>query len=628
MRDCAGWDRQGLTLAIMAQGMMQFLLTACIITCAAAPGTCLPASVSHVSDSDDDVSTNTGPVSLSSVGHITDSDSDPDHCIHGVIPDRPVRKVKTEHVGKVTHDKKWYQNYLMSKRCQCQTKRKHASDGDGCLNWFYNEGIDMAFDLWTNFNSMHKLDQDRTLFDQLRSFALGQGVMADTGGTLQKGSQNTLSYFVLDQHVCQTAFTCIYKIGWYPRGKRVYDAVMSGMHACPIDVRYLRRANNLVPSPVWGEVWSHLEELYQSVAETIPDDSDAELEPDEGPDIIEVLDYKQCEPITDDVRRHLAPGSIYDLWRQYKELGGAGGYKVFWNVFTHDFKDKLAFRSKRQHSVCPVCMKHKMLLKTLAHDSAARNRQRIMYDNHLKRQYMDRRVYWALRASSRLMSNIICLIIDGIDQAKFGWPRAEFMHNHEWDDFNRPRLHVWGALVHGYFTLYTLSHADVNKGSSTTVDVVAYILTRLHRIGTNLADFHIHVQLDNTCSSNKNNCVLLFMGLMVSLGLIAGFTINFLRPGHTHEDVDQVHGEVAKGLKRDCRRAQTIWDFRSALDKIVKALRRPHERFVEVLVVNRIRNWKEHLEKLCVHVSGIGGPTAPKVFECIQRKGQGHTEIQ
>ena len=574
----------------------------------------VPSSVTCITDSEDDITTNTCSRSVTA---FTDSESD---ISDNVIPPPTTPKQKT-HPSRNKGDRTWYTQYLKSKRCQCQTKRKHAFERDGCLKWFYSEGADAAFELWDNFRSMHKLDQDRAIFDQLRSFALRQHVLSKVGGTVSKGTCKTLTYFVLGQHVCQSAFAYIWSIGWYPRGTRIYAAVMSGMKACPIDSRYLTRTRHAEPSPIWGEVWSHLEELYNSVAETLPDDSDYEGE-DEDQEFVEVLDYKKCEPASDEIRRYLPPGSIYELWRQYKELGGQGSYKVFRNVFTHDFENKLSFRSKRQHSVCPVCMKHKMLLKTFGHDSAARNRQRIMYDNHLKSQYSDRRVYWALRASSRLMGNIICIIVDGIDQAKFAWPRTEFMHNHEFDDFNRPRLHVWGALIHGFFTLYTLSHADVNKGSSMTVDVLAYIFTRLHRIGTNLADCHVHVQLDNTASSNKNNTVLQFMGIMIFLGLLAGFTTFFLRVGHTHEDIDQTHGEVAKRLKRDCRRAMSIWDFRSALDKIVKSLHRPHEKFAEVLVVNRVRNWKDHLASLSVQVSGIGGPSAPKVFECIKRKGQ------
>jgi hypothetical protein len=575
-----------------------------------------PVSVSCVSDSDDDYgrSTNTG----GSVGPNTDTESDISDLDRKCVPSNK------KHDKTNICDQAGYRKYLMGKRCQCQTKRKHSCDADSCLTWFYTEGLDVAFELYNNFKMMHKLDQDRAIFDQLRSFGLSQSVLVDVGGSVTKGTAKTLSYYVLGKHVCQSAFTSIWSIGWYPRGKRIYDAVMSGMSACPIDCRYLTRVRHATVSKAWGEAWSHLEELYNSVAETLPDDS-SDIEGDDvDQEFIEVLEYKRCEPITSDIKRHLPPGSIYELWRQYRELGGPGGYKLFRNVFVSDFEDKLSFRTKRQHSVCPVCIKHKMLLKTFGHDSAARNRQRLMYDQHLKNQYSDRRVYWSLRASSRLWGKTICLIIDGIDQAKFAWPRADFMSNHEFDDFNRPRLHVWGVIVHGFFTLYTVSHADVNKGSSMTCDVIAYVLTRLDRMGIDLSDCHIHVQLDNTASCNKNNTVLQFMGVVVFLGLVAGCTANFLRVGHTHEDIDQAHGEVAKRLKRDCRRAKSIWDFRSALYKILRSLNRPHENIAEVCVVNRVRNWKDNLCNLNVQVSGIGGPTAPKVFEFVKRKGLQH----
>ena len=91
-----------------------------------------------------------------------------------------------------------------------------------------------------------------------------------------------------------------------------------------------------------------------------------------------------------------------------------------------------------------------------------------------------------------------------------------------------PLKNTSGALVHGHMSLITVSHADTHKGGSTTVEVLAHILTLLASMIGSLSRFHIHVQLDNTSSSNKNNIVLAFLGFMTLMNKFCTFTANFL----------------------------------------------------------------------------------------------------
>ena len=143
-----------------------------------------------------------------------------------------------------------------------------------------------------------------------------------------------------------------------------------------------------------------------------------------------------------------------------------------------------------------------------------------------------------MRAQSRLHSSILCIIIDGMDQAKFAWPRAPFLSSHEFGTYHRPRLHVWGVLVHGYMTMLTISHADVHKGTSTSVEVLAYVLTQLAGQGIDISKCHLHLQLDNASSTNKNNAFMAFLGMLTGANRVAAATMNFLRKGHTHEEID------------------------------------------------------------------------------------------
>ena len=279
----------------------------------------------------------------------------------------------------------------------------------------------------------------------------------------------------------------------------------------------------------------------------------------------------------------------------------------------------MGFRTGFMHGVCPVCTKHKLLLKELVHNFQARNKQRLLYDKHLRNQYEDRKWYWFLKAQSRLHVPLICIILDGMDQAKFAWPRAPFIHTHMFDGFQRPKLHIWGALCHGYMAMLTISHADVHKGGSTTVEVLAHILTLLAQRLGDLSRYHIHVQLDNTASANKNNTLLAFLGFLAATGKVFTATANFLRIGHTHEDVDQFFGRLARWIRKRLPVAATVADFIRSLQAFLDQTHLPSEPLRLVRRLERIRNWKGWFKKLEKPVSGIAGQGAPHSFTCSRR---------
>ena len=372
----------------------------------------------------------------------------------------------------------------------------------------------------------------------LRELAVGQGLVNDDGL-----APDRLQYKLFGRPVCLNAYCLALGVGRNPRMSRLLAAVMCGQRSPPMDPRYIK-AQHAKPALLWGEVHTYLRSLYESAAETMPHDdhSDPVRSPleDEVEGVAESLRLpsvaaRHSEHMGNNLR-FLPPGTIFEQWRQFIEVGQRRcSFRLFWSVWKKDFDKLLAFRSHTMHSICPVCVKHKLLLKELVDDIHARVKQRMLYDRHLALQYLDRQQYWSLRASSRLQCKTICIILDGMDQAKFSWPRAPFFSSHEFDSYHRPRLHIWGALVHGYGLFMTVSHADVFKGGSTTVDVLMIILDHLMQIGLDLRDYHIHIQLDNTSGSNKNNTVLLWAGAMCAAGLLGSCALGFLRVGHTHE---------------------------------------------------------------------------------------------
>lgn len=459
--------------------------------------------------------------------------------------------------------------------CGCQKKRGSRGSSVGsssCFSWFLKEGWDALVSWRASFRALHKLDQDRAaqfsvtsvlhglfdqlgggtcgrvhssfllgakLFDFLRELAIKQNVIEPgwSAGETQPRAAGQLKYMFLGKGVCKKGLATLMGVGWSPRLDRILESVLLGRRSAPLDARWLHRPLMAV-RPKWAEVASYLQGLYESVAEALPDDS---CNKGEAVDPYEAELNVSIPAGQADELRFLPPGSIFDQWRQYSSIIGSASFRLFWTVWKTEFWSKLQFRAPSMHTVCATCIRHRLLLRHLCHDMAATIRQRAMFDRHLESQYRDRQVYWALRASSRLRSTTLCLIIDGMDQSKFCWPRAAYFSSHEFDGFQRPRLHVWAALCHGYCSLVTVSNADTAKGGSTTCEVIAHVLTLLARSGVQLFGMDLHVQLDNTSSCNKNNTVLLFLSVLCLAGVLNSASALFLRAGHTHEDHVGMH---------------------------------------------------------------------------------------
>lgn len=490
----------------------------------------------------------------------------------------------------------------------------------------------------------------------MRDQLLEQGIITGKHGDVSepKTGRVKIQWSFLRHRVCRKALQTLTGVGWSPRLDAILKAALSGRNSPLVDSRYLERPNSQT-SVKSGEVHSYLEELYQTQAEWLPTEESSafqfNLEDDDYESEINVISAHvnagQAAEASETVRA-LPPGSMFEQWRQYAATReDPAGFRLFRQVWKSNFATKLIFRSGFMQSVCPVCLKHKLLIRMLSQDSNARLKQRQLYDRHLQSQYRDRQVYWTLRASARLRENIILIIFDGIDQAKFAWPRSRFLTggNKEFSALHRPRLHIWGLLVHGIMAVLTVSHADVFKGGATAVELLAWTLTELTRMGTDLRDVSLYIQMDNTASSNKNNTLFAFLGALVGFGLVGSAYATFLRAGHTHEagvnefcmlgggqlvlksfyplsdqDIDQWFSELAAWTKKRLYVAETIEDFIISFEHFI-AKSRPHEPKKVVLPVEAVRDWKGYFQTMNRTIRGIAGQTAPHYFEFVKREG-------
>merc|ERR1740129_726312 len=106
-------------------------------------------------------------------------------------------------------------------------------------------------------------------------------------------------------------------------------------------------------------------------------------------------------------------------------------------------------------------------MKSLGHDCGRRSQQLAALRGHRRATAADRQVYWACRAEGWLCPTVLCIIVDGMDQGRFAYPRTAWMKSKDFETLQRPRLHVTGVLAHGHAL-----HVSVSRGDFTKTTIV------------------------------------------------------------------------------------------------------------------------------------------------------------
>ena len=346
------------------------------------------------------------------------------------------------------------------------------------------------------------------------------------------------------------------------RYQRIRTSVENGDVVPPVDLRFLQKGLQQKEVPASkSAIISFLQGIYESVAETLPDCRD-DMEPgdvsvislgDSGDSdpyaqfdkIEETLDRnkanltsgsihrgrprKQKKSVAIDVDRaglevrYLPPGNMVEYFDQFKLLcpEEKSSFSTFWRTWYSSFSH-MKFRGQSSHSICSVCVRHKMLIREMSAYVNAREKQKLLFMRHLKAQYADRVLYWERRGVSRLRNNQqVTMIIDSMDQQKFCYPRGPQYQAKELTSLIRPRAHITCVLVHGFFVLITVAEHNLPKNSSCMVETLAYCLELLrtkHFVDT--SQIEMNVQSDNTVRECKNNICLRWLSSITANGAL------------------------------------------------------------------------------------------------------------
>ena len=414
-----------------------------------------------------------------------------------------------------------------------------------------------------------------------------------------------------------------------------------------VDMR--RRFNSTSPMPNEAPLQTNLVdmfflELYHQTAEDLPEtfraqDVDAQISMEQGFEVEgdtakyakqiakvdEVFTWTPEAAISQSIMslssvdlskvpcRHLPPGKRMALFWQFQSWCEAAAsfsqdpsavkapsWSTFWRAWTDKWSYVLKFRKKSQHKECTDCHCYRESIQGKQKSPAEKMELAAKWREHLRAQYHDRLIYWSLRWCSRANMNVLCIIIDGMDQCKTAWPQYPFHRKPAvLENLTRPRVILSAVLCHGWCSNIFLMEDSLFHGASSFCELLSRSFDKVAEIAKKTGrpfPQHLVVQCDNTSAQNKNSLVGVFMANLVSEGKFLTATVNFLTVGHTHEDVDHYFSVILSTVLRP-HRFELPEDLAQLLREKMRSftLSKSEELFVEVSHVRDFDAWLKPL---------------------------------
>jgi len=135
------------------------------------------------------------------------------------------------------------------------------------------------------------------------------------------------------------------------------------------------------------------------------------------------------------------------------------------------------------HAQCTVCFKLQAVMADSAQSIECRRQAAKELQEHHRAQYRDRLLYWNLRLASQCDSDVLVIIIDAMDKAKFAWPRWPW-HRRPKDlaEVIRPRMNFTAVLAHGYLAYLFMSSEVISHGSDFCIEALARTIQAVYEM--------------------------------------------------------------------------------------------------------------------------------------------------
>ena len=268
--------------------------------------------------------------------------------------------------------------------------------------------------------------------------------------------------------------------------------------------------------------------------------------------------------------------------------------------FWHDHK-WLRIRKSSQHAQCQTCFELLRAINSTAGSWGSKMQAARDLRAHYTHQYLDRCIYWSLRLMSQTFKDVLTIIIDGMDKAKFAWPHWPFDRIPKgMEKFIRPKMVFTAAMAHGWCMCLFMTSEFVDHGSSLWCELICQVLEEVWKISKSTGrrfPRHLVVVSDNTTGFAKNQYSMKFLALLVAAYKFVTANLLFLTVGHTHEDIDQLFAVVLWLMLR-----KKSWETPEEILKfIADGLRERAGQKGEVLVavqLSAVRDFKSWLGRL------------------------------
>ena len=328
--------------------------------------------------------------------------------------------------------------------------------------------------------------------------------------------------------------------------------------------------------------------------------------------------------------KHIQHSKPIDLWWLYLAWvslrcppgSSAACWSTFWRRWSSYWSLCIGLRKQTQHAQCNDCAKHSLFIHCSTASPQDKRQRAQAWQQHLREQYHDRLIYWHLRWwSTRPESNILVIIIDGMDKSKGCWPQYNFRVPKQLEKFHRPRITIHLAMAHGYcYDFYLADDEDFFHGASFFCEVLVRTLSRVQSIrqasGKTMPE-HLVIQADNATAQAKNEEVAKLCAVLVGRYKFKTAVLQFLRVGHTHEDVDFMFSLLLARVLRKVR-FQVPAELADAILAGMGPVVASRNCALACHLLSHVRNFKQWMAPLGIHMYNCwmsrSGRVAPHSF--------------
>jgi hypothetical protein len=260
------------------------------------------------------------------------------------------------------------------------------------------------------------------------------------------------------------------------------------------------------------------------------------------------------------------------------------------------------FLAETELGRCNTCSSYPAR-KLQALTPAQKEHLRVEHKAHLNLQAFERSTYHSRRQQAEASPAFYTSYIS--DSTDFCIPHLVPTPS-ELDHVKRLSLHVVGVINHSAnrkFLFVFPPTVPSNSNPVLTAELMSLIL--LHSKLTMPAAPVCYKQVDNCWRENKNRYELAFMCWLIHMGLFHEVLLSMMLPGHTHEDVDAMFGNVSTALFKN--KVVSLPDFISMVQHtFARAETRP-----SVVVMPWIWDWQAYFAP---HVMDMSYQSQPLVF--------------